>query len=83
MGCISSSRRTIIHGVAVMIYRLTADDIHGYTVMICKGGKPLLMIYQACGLDKKILFAVRTEFFGVPGRIRTAVSRCGSVTLGL
>ena len=34
--------------------RAAFDDIHAYGVMI----------YQACGLDKKILFAVRTEFFG-------------------
>ena len=39
--------------------------------MIYKVGKAPLMIYQSCGLDKKILFAVRTEFFGGDGGDRT------------
>ena len=40
-----------------------ADDIHDCVVMIC----------QACGLDKKIDKSKLVEFFGAEGGIRTLV----------
>ena len=84
--CVSSARSAVFHhGKAVYIINSVGVVSHQaagkctpHGVMICKGGKPPLMIYtpygvmicQACGLDKKIPFR-GTGFFGRGAKTRT------------
>ncbi len=49
--------------------------------MIYKGGEPPLMIYESCGLDKKIPRTNFSEFFGADYGARTRHLHLGKVAL--